>query len=130
MLANRRPTFSKKLTVYRPDRDRHGGVIADIEHWISEAARLMATINGGVTRLAPAQGIWHSENDGRFIEETTHILYSYTDPRSMAERFPALETFINRFIVATNQETVAIEYADEMYLIGGIAEAKHLSLAS
>lgn len=62
-----------RFIFYLPDKDRYGNQVPDIEDWVTESCLLLATLNGGATRLPAAQGMWLNRKEGRLIHETTHI---------------------------------------------------------
>lgn len=43
------------VTVYVPNKDRHGREIGDQRKWVLEALRLLSEINGGATAMPPSR---------------------------------------------------------------------------
>ncbi len=118
------PIPGKRLTIYLPDRDQAGELIEDIELWVREASYLLVTIAGGCTRLPAAKGIWYNDKAGVFIEEVTHLIYSYCDPVELSKHMNLLQDFVSRFLVVAKQQTVAIEVGDRMYFVGHTPEKR------
>jgi hypothetical protein len=88
---------ARRFIMYLPDNNRFGRHIDDIEEWVREACFMLTTINGGATRLPPAQGMWLKEDDNQLIEETTHIVYSFVQIPAFLQNFGAIRSFIARF---------------------------------
>jgi hypothetical protein len=88
------------------------------------AQRSLPRLSGHVRRCKPtfaAFGFFWQTSAGKMIEETTHTVYSFTDPQSLKSQWELLGDFIERFLKETNQESVAIEYDGAMYFVSTVA---------
>jgi hypothetical protein len=110
-----------RFTIYLPDRDRVGNPVPRIEYWVTRACVMLATINGGVTRLAPAQGMWICDN--RLVEETTHVVYTLVLNEAFFAHLDRVLNFLSEFAIRTNQHAVALEYDGTMYIIDDFTAA-------
>lgn len=105
----------RRFTLYLPERDRDGNAVTNIEYWVGEACFLLCLINGGVTRLSPAEGIWFREDTGVMIREPLHIVYSAVKPERFIAQIGFIRRFIERFGRDTNQDAVAAEFDGRIY---------------
>ena len=108
---------ARRFVMYLPDNNRYGERIHNIEHWVREACLLLARLNGGVTRLAPAQGLWFNEKDDCLVSETTHIIYSYVTGAVFFQNLDLIRAFIARFSKETDQDSVAVEFDGSIYFL-------------
>src|SRR5476651_799983 len=67
-------TRSQRLTLYIPNKDRAGELVADHAKWTSEAQELLTEIGGGATAFPPVDGTWRKP-DGSNLWEQTKIIY-------------------------------------------------------
>jgi len=100
---------SQRLTLYVPNKDRTGDIIADHESWCKEAQALLTAIGDGATAFPPVDGTWRKP-DGTDLWEQTRINYAYIDPDKMAANMPRLREFLHRFARETNQGQVVFEF--------------------
>lgn len=100
---------AQRLTLYIPNKDCVGGLIADHEKWTTEAQSLLTDIGGGATAFPPVDGTWRKP-DGGDLWEQTKIVYTYIDPDKLAANMPRLRTFLHRFGRETNQGEVVFEF--------------------
>ncbi len=114
---------ARRFIIYLPDNDRYGWRIENIEEWVREACLLLTRLNGGATRLAPAQGLWFNEQENRLICETTHIIFSCVTGTAFLENLEVIRAFIARFSRETNQDSVAVEFDGSIYFISDDAMA-------
>ncbi|MBJ7533308.1 hypothetical protein JDN40_04195 [Rhodomicrobium vannielii ATCC 17100] len=114
---------ARRFIIYLPDNNRYGERIDNIEDWVREACLLLTRINGGATRLAPAQGLWLNEEDNRLITETTHIVFSCVTGTAFLQNLELIRAFIARFSRETSQESVAVEFDGSIYFISDDAIA-------
>ncbi len=108
---------ARRFVIYLPDNDRYGERIENIEDWVREACLLLTQLNGGATRLSPAQGMWFDEEENRLICETTHIVFSCVTGTTFLENLELIRAFIARFSRETNQDSVAVEFDGSIYFI-------------
>jgi hypothetical protein len=106
--ATDRPS-GQRLTLYIPNKDRHGGLIADHERWCKEAQELLTAMGGGATAFPPVDGTWRKP-DGSSLWEQTKIIYTYVDPDKMAANLPRLRALLHRFGRETDQGEVVFEF--------------------
>lgn len=120
-----------RLTIYLPDRDRHGFPVERIDDWLHQGAILLTKLIGGATIPAPAQGYWLNQETSRMVHEMTYTIFSFMAPKNFPESVEAIRIFISRFGRETNQQSVALEYRGHMYFIddfSGAPEADARSL--
>ena len=100
---------AQRLTLYVPNKDQVGEVIASHENWTVEAQELLTEIGGGATAFPPVDGTWRKP-DGSNLWEQTKIIYTYIDPDKLAVNFPRLRKCLHRFGRETNQGEVVFEF--------------------
>lgn len=122
-------TYLRRLALYLPEKDRNGETVADIEAWITEACILLAKLNGGVTRLPPARGMWLDSENGGLIEETTHIVFSYISEGDFMQHLDVVRNFIERFRTIANQDAVAVEFDGQLHLVAAPPKPEAIRLA-
>ena len=105
----------KRLALYLPERDRIGNRVNDIEQWVDQAIILLCNLNGGATRLPPAEGVWLVEATGETIRETVHAVYSLVKPQAYLMQRAFIYDFLEKFGKGANQDTVAMEFDGRMY---------------
>ncbi len=105
------------LTLYIPDRDRHGNEIGNQRQWVLEAADLLAHIGGGVTIMPPTEGGWYDPDNEVIIWERPIIVYTYVNPDTFVEHLSQLRQFLHRMGRETNQGEVAVEFDGQFYRI-------------
>src|SRR5437763_196902 len=88
--ANEEP-FGERLTLYIPNKDRHGELVEDHEKWTREAQELLTEMGDGATALPPVDGTWRKP-DGSDLWEQTRMIYSYIDPDKFAANMKRLRT--------------------------------------
>ncbi len=52
---------SQRLTLYLPNKDRHGQELLDLPQWVEQGRKLLSQIGGGATAFPPADGTWVNE---------------------------------------------------------------------
>ena len=114
---------ARRFVMYLPDADRLGYRIPNIEEWVREACLLLVRLNGGATRLPPAQGLWFNEADQCLVSETTHIVFSCVTGGAFFQQLHLVRSFIERFAKESNQDSVAIEFDGSIFFISGDAIA-------
>jgi len=107
---------TQRLTLYLPNKDRHGRKVKSHEKWVDDARRLLSMIGGGATAFPPADGTWASD-DGTLIWEQTRIIYSFVFPDRFETRVTELREFVHRFGRETNQGEVVVEFDGRFYRI-------------
>lgn len=123
---------ARRFVMYLPDNNRFGERIDNIEDSVKEACLILVQLNGGATRLPPAQGLWFNKTDNCLVRETTHIVFSCVTGSAFFHHLQAIRAFIERFARETNQESIAVEFDGSIFFISGDAiEApeRHLELA-
>jgi hypothetical protein len=100
---------AQRLTLYIPNKDHHGGLIADHEKWAREAQELLTEIGDGATAFPPVDGTWRKP-DGSDLWEQTRMVYTYIDPDKLAANRTRLRAFLHRFGRETNQGKVVFEF--------------------
>ncbi|GEM_PF-6173307 len=70
---------AQRLTLYIPNKDRHGELIEGHQGWCTEAQELLTAIGDGATAFPPVDGTWRKP-DGSDLWEQTKIVYTYIDP--------------------------------------------------
>lgn len=106
-LGAEREASTQVLSLYIPNRDRHGRPI-NTRPWIREAQEILTRIGEGYTTTPPHDGGWESEG-GRIRREKTVIVYTYIKPERFIARLPELREFLHRFGQQTDQEVVVVE---------------------
>ena len=105
------------LTLYIPDKDRHGNEIGTQRKWVLEAAHLLAFMGGGVTIMPPTEGGWFDEPNQVIIWERPVIVYTYIKPDKFVEHLSQLREFLHRMGHETNQGEIAVEFDGQFYRI-------------
>jgi len=100
---------AQRLTLYIPNKDRVGELIADHEKWTIQAQELLTEIGSGATAFPPVDGTWRKP-DGSDLWEQTRLVYTYIDPDRLAANVLRLRTFLHRFGRETNQGEVVFEF--------------------
>ncbi len=100
-----------RLTIYVPDRDKHGNPIPP--DGVNGIVRKVASLAGGCS-VSPVKG-YYINQEGQLIEENTLLVWTFTDDE---------EKIINEFIrwgELTNQESLLVEKdgEPEFIQIGG-----------
>ena len=109
-------TSVQRLTLYLPNKDKHGQVLADHQRWVDEARGLLTLIGGGATALPAAEGSWLDEN-GTTLWEETKTIYCFILPDRFRARLTELRSFLHRFGRQTNQGEVVVEFDGQFYRI-------------
>ena len=111
------PSYSTlSISIYVPNKDKGGVLIADQRQWVEEAIRLLCEVNGGATAMPPVDGGWLAD-DGRIIRENPIVVYSYIRPEPFVANLPRVREFIHRLGRLTNQGEIAIEFAGQFFRI-------------
>ena len=103
------PPSAQRLSLYVPNKDCDGQVIAEYEAWCTEAQELLTAIGGGATAFPPVDGTW-KRPDGSVLWERTTIMYTYVDAEKLTEKIGQLREFLHRFGRETNQGEVIVEF--------------------
>jgi hypothetical protein len=101
--------LSQRLTLYIPNKDRLGGLIADHDTWTDQAQELLTETGNGTTAFPPVEGTWRKP-DGSDLWEQTKIVYTFVDPDKFAANMPRLRAFLHRFGRDANQGKVVFEF--------------------
>jgi hypothetical protein len=112
-----RSEHQRRFTIYLPDKTSSGAPVEEWHTWIRRASQLLADINGGMTRLPAAAGMWRNKTINRAIEERTVLVYSFIDPSRFFDRLPEVREFLHRFGRAAEQQEVLVEYGAAAYWI-------------
>lgn len=104
------------LTVYVPNKDRHGKELPDQREWVRKVADLLAHIGGGVTIMPPVEGGWLRE-DGVIIWEQPVLVYTYIQADAFEEHLPELRRLLHQMGRETDQGEVAVEFDRVFYRI-------------
>jgi hypothetical protein len=107
---------SQRLTIFIPNKDKDGVVLANVDQWVHEARELLSQIGGGATTYPPADGNWLDEN-GENLWEQTRIVYFYIYPDRFHANLHRLRNFLHRFGSETNQGEVVIEFDNRFWRI-------------
>lgn len=110
------PSF-QRLTLYIPDRDKHGKEIRKLKEWIKKARAILTAIGGGATALPPADGTWLNPENQETVWEKTTMIYTYIDPCGFEENIKELRAFLHAFGHQTNQGEVVFEFDGRFYRI-------------
>jgi len=108
--------FIQALTLYIPNKDRHGVEIGTQRKWVLEALSIMGPIGGGATGMPPAEGIWLDPN-GKAVWDNPIVVYSYVDPDKLTAHLVHIREFLHRMGRETNQGEVVFEFSDRFYRI-------------
>lgn len=100
---------TQRLTLYIPDKDKHGRKLRDQNRWVKEARELLTRIGGGATAFPPADGTWVTD-EGEILWERTRIIYCFVFPDRFREQVKNLREFVHRFGRETNQGEVVVEF--------------------
>jgi len=106
-LGAEREASTQVLSLYVPDKDRHGRRIRTAR-WIREAQEILTRIGEGYTTTPPHAGGWETAT-GQLRREHTVIVYTYVKPDRFLAQVGALREFLHRFGRETNQEVVVAE---------------------
>jgi len=109
-------TSEQLLSLYIPDKDRHGAELGTQRKWILEAALILAAMGGGVTIMPAVEGGWMTLEKA-IIWEHPVVVYSYVKPRLFLEQLPRLHKFLHRLGRETNQGEVVVEFDGRFYRI-------------
>lgn len=109
---------ASKITIYLANKDRHNNPVKNIETYISTGMSLLADINGGVTRLPWAEGMWFESDEDDIVadgmdssrDETTLIYSFIRNPQAFVRRSKELRAFLHKYGRETNQGEVLVEY--------------------
>jgi len=107
---------AQRLTLYIPNKDGVGQVIADHGKWVKEAQELMTRIGKGATAFPPVDGTWEMP-DGSVLWESTRIIYTFIDADRFESNLKDLREFLHRFGRETNQGEVRFEFDGWMWTI-------------
>jgi len=105
------------LTLYIPNKDRHGKEIGDQRKWVLEGARILAEIGGGVTILPAVEGGWLDEERGEIVWENPVLIYTFIVPSKFKSAILQLRRFLHTLGAQTNQGEVAFEFDGKFYRI-------------
>jgi hypothetical protein len=106
----------QKISVYLPDKDRRGELVAQVDEWVEATLTEMIAACGGATLVAPADGAWKSP-DGPILRESTRIIYSFIrEPDVFVAHLDRIVTILHSFGKYTNQGEVMIELSSESWL--------------
>src|SRR5688572_2147771 len=105
------------LTLYIPDRDRDGEEIGDQRRRVLEAARLLASIGGGVTIQPAVEGGWHDDEAERLVWERPVLVYAHVHPERFAGKLEALRSFLHRLGRESRQGELAVEFDGQFFRI-------------
>jgi hypothetical protein len=107
---------AQRLTLYIPNKDCLGVVVASHASWVKEAHELLTTIGKGATAFPPVDGSWEKP-DGSVIWEETRIIYTFVEPDRLQANLQRLREFLHRFGKEANQGEVKLEFAGWMWTI-------------
>jgi hypothetical protein len=110
-------TSVQSLTIYIPNKDRHGNEIGEQRKWVLEGARLLAEIGGGVTILPPVEGGWLDETKGEIVWENPILIYTFIIPSKFKAKMIELRRFLHALGSQTHQGEVAFEFDGKFYRI-------------
>jgi hypothetical protein len=106
---------TKKFTIYLPDKNKRGEPIPNHEDWVTACMDAMVDVNQGVTKMAPASGMWNDPT-GQYpiVHETTHLIYSFLkDEKAFQDRIDQIREFLHEFGRTTEQGEVMVEMFGE-----------------
>ena len=109
-------TSGQVLTLYIPNKDRHGHEFGTQRKWTLEAAEILAAIGGGVTIMPPTEGGWVNDED-KTIWEDPVLVYSYIKPDRFLAELPRLREFLHRMGRETNQGEVVVSFEGRFYRV-------------
>ena len=104
------------LTLYIPNKDRHGREIGNQRKWVLEAIQLLSEINGGATAMPPVEGGW-VDDDKRIIWENPVVVYSFVQSEKFIESIPRIREFLHTLGRETDQGEIAFEFDREFFRI-------------
>jgi len=107
---------TQRLTLYIPNKDNQGRLLADQEKWVTEARELLTRIGGGATAFPPADGTW-LDDAGSILWEQTRIVYCFVVPEKLEALLKDLRRFAHDFGRESNQGEVVVEFDGELYRI-------------
>jgi hypothetical protein len=103
----------QKISIYLPNKDQRGQVVAQIEEWVEVTLAEMIEACGGATLVAPAHGAWKAP-DGLIVKESTRVIYSFIrQPDVFVARLERLTALLHSFGKFTNQGEVMVELGSE-----------------
>ena len=106
----------ERLTLYIPNKDCNGGVVAEHQKWLTEGQELLTDIGDGASCFPPVTGTWRKP-DGENLWEQTTMIYSFIDPDKFRANMRRLRTFLHRFGRETNQGKVVFELGNLFWSI-------------
>jgi hypothetical protein len=109
-------TATHTLSIYIPNKTRHGKDIPAPFYWINEV-RLMFTLHFGGCTAHTTKGMWYNKQSGRFIDERTVVVSAKVTEESLHGALEPIRHFIQDFIRFCEQNAVAIAYDDMMYFV-------------
>ena len=108
----------QRITLYLADKDTDQEDVEDIDLFISGAMELLVGINGGVTMLPPAKGIWDVKDGNgktiRRVNEQTYVIYSnISNSNEFVGRINELHNFLHKYGKEARQNSVMVEFMGE-----------------
>jgi hypothetical protein len=108
--------LGERLTLYIPDKDCNGDVVANHQKWVREGQELLTDIGDGATCFPPVTGTLRKP-DGEDLWEQTTMIYSFIDPVKFRANMARLRNFLHRFGRETKQGKVVFELSDLFWRI-------------
>lgn len=110
-------TTVQRVSIYLPNKDRHGNQIQDIDRWIKAALTVLTELNGGATKLSGLEGSWRN-SAGKIFTEDTVVVYSFLFyPQHFMEELSKFVSFVRTFGSQTDQEEVLVEFDNKALLV-------------
>lgn len=108
-------TSYQKLTLYIPNKDRHG-IEFDQRPWVEEAAQILTKIGGGATIMPPTEG-WWDDGQGSIVKENPVVVYTFINEQEFYDNLPNLREFAHRMGRKTDQGEIVIEFEGDFLRI-------------
>lgn len=96
------------LILFIPTRDKNGRELADSDHWLNAAIKVVSEQFGGATVMAPADGAWYNPETETVIREKVHLVHSYGNPDANLNCLQPIADFLHRMGRETKQGEVGV----------------------
>jgi hypothetical protein len=106
----------RKLSIYVPSKDKDGRTI-DHQRWRNETMSFLTKSFGRCTAMPRLEGTWADPASGEVLHETTDIVYSFVEEKSLREHAERVRSFLTYLGRETFQAEVGFEYDGQFFTI-------------
>ena len=104
----------RKLSLYIPSKDKDGHSV-DHAHWKRNTMAFLMRLFGRCTAMPNLEGIW--AEDGKTIEETTIIVFSYVLEDDLNRHAEEIRNYLIEMGTSTHQAEVGFGYDGAFYTL-------------